>query len=108
MANGRILEMLVQRNELRVSITKEFLSHVPKSGWGEKSLDDAVKFLGLKGTERLEAFPGGVPEITDFFGRWSDDRMLEALEDTYFEQLEYVGNGLRGSRRCHLSWHHQQ
>jgi len=60
-------------------ILKVFLLKAALNGWNEKSLDQAISDLRLDEMDKLREFPGGISDIVDYFGVWSDQRMISTL-----------------------------
>ena len=80
--------MVEARAKVREKIINAFLLNVPRYGWTCASLERAVLKLGLNRNAGMLAFPGGIPEIIDYFTSWSDHRMLVTIEDMNFQALK--------------------
>lgn len=69
-----------QTEALREQVLLAALTHVPFEGWTNASLRAGAKDAGLDPAQAARAFPGGPAEAIDFFNRYADAAMLEALE----------------------------
>lgn len=55
------------------------LVHVPFDSWSQAVLDKAVDDAGLAEEEGARLFPGGVPELIEYFNTYTDDKMAAVL-----------------------------
>jgi ubiquinone biosynthesis protein COQ9 len=74
------------------------LRHVPFDGWSEKALAAGVADTGLAEGTALRAFPGGVPELVEYFNTYTDELMTAVLEKTDLGGMrvrERIATGVR-------------
>ena len=71
----------------KVRILETFLLKSALDGWNQKSLDQAVCELGLTEIDKLRVFPNGIHGVVDYFGIWSDQRMISALGQINLEDM---------------------
>lgn len=55
------------------------LPNVVFDGWGTLALREGAQAAGFDDGALARAFPGGVPELVEHFGTWTDRRVLEDL-----------------------------
>lgn len=75
--------MTTQDGELaaaRERILLATLTNVPFDGWSEAALEAGIRDSGLEGPVARLAFQGGLAELTDYYARYADARMLAALD----------------------------
>jgi len=66
--------------ELRDTLIKAVLPHVPFDGWTLTALRHGAADAGLDAAVAVQAFPGGGRDMVAHFSALSDRRMIEALE----------------------------
>ena len=64
----------------RDAIIEATLAHVAFDGWSWQAVEAGAKDAGHDLVTAKRVFPGGLGEIADHFARWSDRRMLAALD----------------------------
>ncbi|WP_247886811.1 COQ9 family protein [Azospirillum sp. SYSU D00513] len=74
--DDRTMDMDAVRDEILLST----LPNVIFDGWSTQSLRDGAQMAGHDTATMHRAFPGGIPELVEHFGNWTDRRMLEELE----------------------------
>ena len=79
--------MTESRDQIRKKITEEFLKNAGCFGWNIFTLNKASKEVSFDQNTSLRVFPGGVPEVTDYFAKGSDQRMLKELKKIDLEAL---------------------
>lgn len=70
------------------TLLTSLLPHVPFTGWTEAALKLAAKEAGLDELALARAFPEGVADCVDYFGRQADEQMVEALKNYHLETLK--------------------
>ncbi len=73
--------MAYDRDADRLALLEAALPHAPFDGWSERALEAGASDIGLPVDRMLNAFPGGMAEVLDFFHRVADTRMLARLEE---------------------------
>lgn len=58
------------------------LRHVPFDGWSHRALAAGLAETGLAEGTALRAFPGGVPELVEYFSTYTDALMIAVLDKT--------------------------
>ena len=64
---------------LREKLLLAALTHVPFEGWTNAALQAGARDAGVDPAQAARAFPGGPVAAIDFFNRYADAKMLEAL-----------------------------
>lgn len=64
---------------LRDAILQAALAHVPFDGWTWKAVEAGAVDAGYPAVDAARAFPGGLADLADHFGDWSDRRMVAEL-----------------------------
>jgi ubiquinone biosynthesis protein COQ9 len=72
--------MAHDRDQLREALLEAVLNHVPFDGWSPLAFNAAVKELKEDPALALNAFPGGMSELLEFYHRRADQRMIAELE----------------------------
>lgn len=76
------------REHLRERVLLATLPHVPFEGWSDGSLAAGLADAGLEEGARFHVFPGGVPDLIDYFNAYTDARMEAVLEQTDLETMK--------------------
>lgn len=88
----------------RQALVLAAITHVPFTGWSQKTLDDAVRDCGFEPVMAYRCFPGGVPDLVDAFLEESDRRMLERFAEHNPESLR-IRERIATAIRLRLEWH---
>ncbi len=64
------------------------LPHVPFEGWSQASIAAGIADAGLDESVGFRAFPGGVPELIEYFNTYTDERMEAVLEQGDFQAMK--------------------
>ncbi|MHA1536916.1 MAG: COQ9 family protein [Alphaproteobacteria bacterium] len=91
-------EASMNADALREQVLLAALTHVPFEGWTNASLRAGASDAGLDPSQAALAFPGGPVEAIDFFNRYADARMLEALEDMDLDAMRVRDRIIAGVR----------
>ncbi|MCW2236312.1 COQ9 family protein [Azospirillum canadense] len=70
------LDMDVVRDDILVST----LPNIVFDGWSMTALRDGAQMAGYDTATMHRAFPGGIPELVEHFGVWTDRRMMVELD----------------------------
>lgn len=70
------MDMDAVRDEILLST----LPNIVFDGWSMQALRDGAQMAGHDQATMHRAFPGGVPELVEHFGDWTDRRMLAELD----------------------------
>ncbi len=65
---------------VRDAILLATLPNIVFDGWSLQALRDGAQMAGFDTGTMHRAFPGGVPELVEHFGDWTDRRMLAELD----------------------------
>ena len=79
--------MIDVRMKEREQIINEFLLCSNDLGWNIRALDQSIENIGLSEGVRHRAFPGGMPEVTDYFLNFLDEQMILSLKTAKIENL---------------------
>lgn len=71
----------MEMDSVRDAILEATLPNVAFDGWSEVALRDGARMAGFDSVMAQRAFPGGVPELVEHFGAWTDRRMLEEMQE---------------------------
>lgn len=85
-------------DSLREKVLLAGLPHVPFEGWTNAALRAGARDAGLDPAQAARAFPGGPAEAIDFFNRYADARMLEALEGLDLDNMRARDKVIAGVR----------
>lgn len=88
----------MEAQDLREKLLLAALTHVPFEGWTNASLRAGAKDAGLDPAQAARAFPGGPAEAIDFFNRYADAKMLEALEGMDLQNMRVRERIIAGVR----------
>ncbi|HYH20541.1 MAG TPA: COQ9 family protein [Azospirillum sp.] len=77
------------------------LPNVVFDGWSDLALRDGARMAGHDTVIAHRAFPGGVPELVEHFGAWTDRRMLEEMEKHPLAEMR-TGERIRLAVRTHF------
>ncbi|HYG88807.1 MAG TPA: COQ9 family protein [Azospirillum sp.] len=69
----------MEMDSVRDEILLATLPNVVFDGWSDLALRDGAKMAGYDAVMAHRAFPGGVPELVEHFGAWTDRCMAEAM-----------------------------
>ena len=69
------------RDADRMALLEATLPHTPFDGWSERALEAGARDASLDPSRMLNAFPGGMAELLDFYHRVADARMLARLAE---------------------------
>jgi ubiquinone biosynthesis protein COQ9 len=72
--------MTYDREADRLALLEKTLAHAPFDGWSQRALEAGASDAGVPLDRMLNAFPGGMAELLDFYHRVADRRMLDAME----------------------------
>lgn len=89
-------------DKVRDGILEATLPNVVFDGWSMASLRDGAQQAGHDAGTLHRAFPGGVPELVEHFGAWTDRRMLERLDAIGLAEMR-VTDRIRHAVRAHFS-----
>lgn len=78
------LDMDAVRDDILLST----LPNVVFDGWSAQAMRDGAQLAGYDAATLQRAFPGGVVEVAEHFGRWTDRRMLEELETHPLDEMK--------------------
>jgi ubiquinone biosynthesis protein COQ9 len=87
-----------ETHRLRERILLAALAHVPFDGWSKASLAKGAADAGLDIDAARLAFPGGVPELVDYFSTYTDEKMNAVLAAENLETMKIrdrIGTALR-------------
>lgn len=70
----------IDMDRVRDAILLEALPNVVFDGWSALALRDGAVAAGYDPAMAHQAFPGGVPELIEHFGVWTDRRMAEEMQ----------------------------
>jgi len=73
--------------EFREKVLLAALAHVPFEGWTNAALHTGAQDAGLDPAQAARTFPGGPVEAIDFFNRYADAKMLQALDGMDLENM---------------------
>ncbi|WP_247878269.1 COQ9 family protein [Azospirillum sp. TSO22-1] len=91
----------MQMDSVRDEILLSTLPNVVFDGWSEVSLRDGARMAGFDSVMAHRAFPGGVPELVEHFGAWTDRRMAEAMAEHPLPEMR-TGDKVRLAMRTHF------
>jgi len=74
--------------KIRERILLAALSHVPFDGWSKASLNKGAADAGLDENAARLAFPGGVSELIEYFGAYTDEKMAAVLAGQNLEAMK--------------------
>jgi ubiquinone biosynthesis protein COQ9 len=86
---------------VRDEILLATLPNVVFDGWSMQSLRDGAEMAGHDTATMHRAFPGGIPELVEHFGDWTDRRMVAELENKPLEDMR-TGERIALAVRTHF------
>lgn len=86
---------------VRDEILLATLPNVVFDGWSDLAMRDGARMAGHDMVMVHRAFPGGVPELVEHFGDWTDRRMLEEMERHPLAEMR-TGDRIRLAVRTHF------
>lgn len=88
----------MEADALREKVLLASLTHVPFEGWTNGSLRAGARDAGLDPAQAARAFPGGPVEAIDFFNRYADHNMLQALQGMDLDAMRVRDRIIAGVR----------
>jgi len=73
--------------DLRAELFAAFLSNVPFDGWSPAALRAACTSLGKPAVTGMQAFPGGMVELAEYWSETADAEMVDVLESMNLSEL---------------------
>ena len=95
------METAVEMDRIRDEILEATLPNVIFDSWSELALRDGARMAGYDAGMALRAFPGGVRDLVEHFGAWTDRRMLEAMRHHPLAEMR-TGDRVRLAVRSHF------
>jgi len=77
-----------EANHLRERMLLAALAHVPFDGWSNAALAKACADAGLETDAWRGIFPGGIPELIEYFQGYADDKMGAVLAAENLEAMK--------------------
>jgi len=65
----------------RDAVLEAVLKHVPFDGWSDAAFKAGLADAGVGADEAARMFPGGIADVSAYFGRWVAARLESRLED---------------------------
>lgn len=75
-------------NTEKAKILEAGLKDVPFDGWTLTTFENAAEKLKMDKAIVMALFPRGERDLMDYFGQWTDQKMIEALSDVHIEDLK--------------------
>jgi len=88
----------MEAEALRKKVLLASLPQIPFEGWTNAALRAGARDAGLNPAQAARAFPGGPAEAIDFFNRYADARMLDALESMDLANMRVRDRVIAGVR----------
>jgi len=91
----------MEMDSVRDEILLATLPNVVFDGWSDLALRDGAKMAGYDAVMAHRAFPGGVPELVEHFGAWTDRQMAEEMAKHPLAEMR-TGDRIRLALRTHF------
>jgi len=91
-------EAETEAEHLRECILLAVLPHVPFDGWSKAALAKGCADAGLERDAWRASFPGGVPDLVEYFGAYADEKMSSVLAAESLENMKIrdrIATGIR-------------
>ena len=88
-------------DSVRDEILLATLPNVVFDGWSDLALRDGARMAGFDAVMAHRAFPGGVTELVEHFGAWTDRRMAEVMAEQPLAEMR-TGDKVRLALRSHF------
>ncbi|MGH6959407.1 MAG: COQ9 family protein [Dongiaceae bacterium] len=80
--------MTTDRDDLREELLEATLAHVPFDGWTQTALATGARDCSIDAADALNAFPGGLAELLEFYHHVADRNLLVELERRDVQSLK--------------------
>jgi len=91
----------MEMDSVRDEILLATLPNVVFDGWSDLALRDGARMAGFDSVMAHRAFPGGVTELVEHFGAWTDRRMAEVMAEQPLGEMR-TGDKIRLALRSHF------
>ncbi|WP_448188861.1 COQ9 family protein [Azospirillum sp. sgz301742] len=91
----------MEMDSVRDEILLATLPNVVFDGWSELALRDGARIAGHDAVMAHRAFPGGIPELIEHFGAWTDRRMAEEMAARPLAEMR-TGDKVKLALRTHF------
>lgn len=95
------MDAALDMDAVRDDILLSTLPNIVFDGWSLQALRDGAQMAGYDTATMHRAFPGGVPELAEHFGAWTDRRMLAELDKHPLDEMR-VGEKIALAIRTHF------
>ena len=91
----------MEMDSVRDEILLATLPNVVFDGWSDLALRDGARMAGHDAVMAHRAFPGGIPELVEHFGAWTDRRMAEEMAAHPLAEMR-TGDKIKLALRTHF------